>query len=101
MLVCEKCYKERLPDESPETARRIGDFNLRDWMKTQLKERGEWGPVRVLGTSCLDICAKDLCTVALAKNGEAARILVLDPVDERDELLQDVIETMGRATRPA
>jgi predicted metal-binding protein len=99
VLVCEKCYKERIPDESPDTAARIGDFNLRDWMKSELKARGEWGPIRVIGTSCLDICAKDLCTVALEKNGDRARVLVLDPIDEREDLLRLVIETMGQETQ--
>jgi predicted metal-binding protein len=99
VLVCEKCYKERIPDESPETAQRIGDFNLRDWLKAELKERGEWGPIRVLGTSCLDICALEKVTVALEKNGDHARVLVLDPIEERSDLCRLIIETMGRETQ--
>lgn len=96
VLVCEKCYKERIPDESPEAARRIGDFNLRDWLKAELKAHGQWGPIRVVGTSCLDVCAKESVTVAIEKDGEPAQVLVLDPVDERDDLYRLIVETMGQ-----
>ena len=43
VLVCERCSTERIPDEAPDVAARMGDFRLRDWLKAQLKERGDWG----------------------------------------------------------
>jgi hypothetical protein len=92
VLVCERCYKERIPEEAPEAAERIGDFNLRDWLKRELKAHGEWGPIRVVSTSCLDVCSKDRVTVCLdPKNGNDPEILVIDPIDERDELYRKVV----------
>ena len=29
VLVCERCFKERIPEEAPDVAERLGDFNLR------------------------------------------------------------------------
>jgi len=95
VLVCEKCYKQRIPEEAPAVAARIGNFNLRDWLKSKLKEHGEWGPIRVVGTSCLDVCSRENVTVCLdPKNGDPASIYVIDPVEERDELLRAIRDAM-------
>jgi predicted metal-binding protein len=93
VLVCERCFKERIPEEAPEVAERIGDFNLRDWLKAELKAHDEWGRVRVVSTSCLDVCAKGRVTVCLdPKNGKPPEILVVDPVEERDEVYRKIVE---------
>jgi predicted metal-binding protein len=96
VLVCEKCYKERIPDEAPEIAEQIGDFSLRDWLKSALKEHGEWGPIRVIGTSCLDVCSREKVTVVLNPQGGKAQVLILDPLAERDDLYRLIVETMGQ-----
>ena len=97
VLVCERCFKERIPEESPDVAERIGDFNLRNWLKSELKEHGEWGPIRVISTSCMDVCAKDKVTVCLdPKNGDAAEVMVVDPLDEKQALYDTIVERMGR-----
>jgi predicted metal-binding protein len=99
VLVCERCSKERIPEETPEIAQRLGGFNLRDWLKAKLKENGEWGPIRVVSTGCLDVCAKGRVTVCLdPKNGEEPEVLVLDPLDERDALYRKVVDRMGIST---
>jgi hypothetical protein len=92
VLVCERCYRERIPEEAPEAAAQIGDFDLRDWLKRELKANGEWGPIRVVSSSCLDVCAKDKVTVCFyPKNGEPAEVIVVDPVGERDELYRKIV----------
>ncbi len=97
VLVCERCFKERIPEEAPEVAERIGDFNLRDWLKAELKSHGEWGPVRVISTSCMDVCALGKVTVCLdPKNGDPPRVFTVDPVQERNEVYRLVVDTMGR-----
>ncbi|HTV93872.1 MAG TPA: hypothetical protein VMG98_14245 [Verrucomicrobiae bacterium] len=100
MLVCERCFKERIPEEAPDVAERLGDFNLRDWLKSELKENGEWGPIRVIATTCMDVCGKGKVTVCLdPKNGEPAQVLVVDPLDERDKLYVTIVDSMGQKTR--
>jgi hypothetical protein len=92
VLVCERCSAERIPEEAPEVAERMGDFDLRTWLKSELKERGAWGPRRVVSTSCLDVCAKGKITVCLdPKNGDPAEVVVVDPLDDRDELLRKIL----------
>lgn len=96
VLVCERCFKERIPEEAPDVAAKIGDFNLRDWLKAQLKERGEWGPIRVISTSCMDVCAKGKVTVCLdPKDGRAAEVMVVDPVDEKHAVYNTIVEKLG------
>ena len=101
VLVCEKCYKQRIPEEAPDVAARIGDFNLRDWLKSELKARGEWGPIRVVGTTCLDVCSRENVTVALdPRDGRATVTLILDPVEEREALRDRIVREMGRKATP-
>jgi hypothetical protein len=97
VLVCERCFKERIPEETPDIAERIGDFNLRDWLKAELKEHGEWGPIRVISTTCMDVCGVGKVTVCLdPKNGDPARIFTVDPVEERTNLYDIIVESMGQ-----
>jgi len=100
VLVCERCFKERIPEEAPEAAERIGDFNLRDWLKAELKKHGEWGPIRVISTSCMDVCALGKVTVCLdPQNGESARIVIVDPIEDRDQLYDAIVSSMGQKAR--
>ncbi len=96
VLVCERCFKERIPEEAPEVAERIGDFNLRDWLKSELKEHGAWGPIRVISTSCMDVCAKGRVTVCIdSKDGDAAEVMVVDPLEERQAIYNRIVERLG------
>jgi hypothetical protein len=100
VLVCERCFKERIPEETPEIAEQIGDFNLRDWLKAELKEHGEWGPIRVISTTCMDVCAIGKVTVCLdPKNGDAPRIFTVNPTEERANLYDVIVDSMGRKAR--
>ena len=100
VLVCERCFKERIPEEAPDVAERLGDFNLREWLKSELKEHGEWGPIRVVSTSCMDVCGRGTVTVCLEKSGAAPEVLVVDPLDDREQLYSDIVNKMGRKSRP-
>jgi hypothetical protein len=94
VLVCERCYKERIPEEAPEAAQKIGDFDLRSWLKTRLKEDNRWGPIRAISTSCQDICAKSQVTITLAPQNRPTQTYVLDPIEDKEALYQKIIETM-------
>jgi predicted metal-binding protein len=97
VLVCERCFKERIPEESPEVAERIGDFNLRDWLKSELKEHGEWGTIRVISTSCMDVCAKGRVTVCIdPKNGDEPSVFVVDPVEEKQAVYDRIVNAFAK-----
>jgi predicted metal-binding protein len=95
VLVCERCFKERIPEEDPAVAARIGDFNLRDWLKAKLKEDGRWGPIRAVSTSCLDVCARAKVTVSIQRHGREPAVVVVDPLDDRDELYARIVDLLG------
>lgn len=96
VLVCERCSRERIPQESPEIAARLGDFQLRDWLKAKLKADGRWGAIRAVSTSCLDVCAKGRVTVCLDPQipGVAPEVLILDPLQDRDALYARILERL-------
>ena len=95
MLVCERCFKERIPEEDPNIAREIGDFHLREWLKERLKVDGRWGPIRAIGTSCMDVCARGRVTVCVqSEHGETA-VMVVDPVADREQLYREIVEKLG------
>jgi predicted metal-binding protein len=103
VMVCERCYKERIPEEDPDKAAEIGDFNLRDWLKSELKESGEWGPIRVISTSCMDVCARRQVTVAIdPQTGSGhADVFVVDVPADKDQLKDEIIKRLGKARETA
>lgn len=98
VLVCERCSKERIPEEDPDKAAEIGDFHLRDWLKTRLKEEGQWGRIRAINTSCMDVCARRRVTVAIDPQvqGQETEIFVVDPIADKEELLRTIIDRLGK-----
>lgn len=94
MLVCEKCYLTRIPEETPELAERYGDFNLQLWLKKRCKEAGLGKRVRVIRTGCQDVCAIGKVTVTFldARTG-ALESLEVDPSEEREAIFERVLST--------
>ena len=95
VLVCERCSKERIPEEDPGTAERIGDFHLRNWLKAKLKEDGRWGAIRAINTSCMDVCARRQVTVAIEPEGGQPQVFVVDPLADKAALYAKIIELLG------
>jgi predicted metal-binding protein len=95
VLVCERCFKERIPEEDPEVAERIGDFHLRNWLKERLKQDGRWGAIRAINTSCMDVCARGRVTVCIEPTAGEGTVMVLDPLGDREELYQTIVATLG------
>lgn len=97
VLVCERCFKERIPEEDPDKAAEIGDFHLRDWLKKRLKEDGHWGKVRAINTSCMDVCARRRVTVVIdpQTDGKDAQTFVVDPLADREALYQTILERLS------
>ncbi len=96
VLVCERCYKERIPEEDPDKAAEIGDFHLRDWLKQRLKEDGHWGKVRAISTSCMDVCARRRVTVVIdpQSDDKVTEAYVVDPIADRDALYTTIVNRL-------
>jgi predicted metal-binding protein len=95
VLVCERCSKERIPEEDPEIAAQIGDFHLRNWLKERLKADGRWGAIRAISASCMDVCARGRVTVCIEPQVGATTVLVVDPIAEREALYEAIVELLG------
>lgn len=95
VLVCERCFKERIPEEEPEIAARIGDFHLRNWLKDRLKADGRWGEIRAISTSCMDVCARGRVTVCIEPHEGEPSVMVVDPLADREALYQTIVEKLG------
>lgn len=91
VMVCERCFKERIPQEDPEIAENIGDFNLRNWLKERLKKEGRWGAIRVISTSCMDVCARGRVTVCVEPQDGETSVMVVDPLADREELYSAIV----------
>ncbi len=98
VLVCERCLNERIPEEDPDVAARIGDFRLRDWLKARLKQDGRWGPIRAISTSCMDVCARRRVTVAIEPERGATRVFIVDPIADKEQLYGEIVAALGDPT---
>lgn len=94
VLVCERCFKERIPEEDPEIAEEIGDFHLRNWLKERLKEDGRWGEIRAISTSCMDVCSRGRVTVCIEPQHGERIVMVVDPIADREELYRLIVEKL-------
>ncbi len=94
VLVCERCFTERIPDEDPEIAARIGDFQLRDWLKERLKADGRWGAIRAINTSCMDVCARGRVTVCIEPQHGAPTVMVVDAIRDREGLYRAIVDCL-------
>lgn len=95
VLVCERCFKERIPEEDPDVAERIGDFHLRNWLKERLKADGRWGPIRAISTTCMDVCGRGRVTVAVEPRDGETQVLVVDPIADREALYAKIVDVLG------
>ena len=84
VLVCNNC---RAPGAIKPSCGHHGADELRSWLKDRLKEGGEWGGIRVVTTSCLDVCPSDGVAVSIQEAGEEPELWILDPEVDRENLL--------------
>ena len=97
-VVCEKCLNERFIEDFPEHA---GDPRLDDikgYLKGRLKSEGRSGPIRVVTSSCLDICARGGLTVLLDPLGDPAkkaRCIVVDALEGREKLYDAIVSELS------
>jgi hypothetical protein len=97
VLVCEKCYLTRIPEETPELAEGYGDFELHRWLKERCREAGMGKRVRVIRTGCQDVCAIGKVTVSILKSGDHQTLetFEVDPMEDREAIFQRVLLAFG------
>ena len=97
-VVCEKCLNERFIEDFPE---HTGDPRLDDmkgYLKRRLKSDGHAGPIRIVMSSCLDICARGGLTALLDPLGDPAkkaRCIVVDALEGRDALYDAIVSELS------
>ena len=87
VLVCNNC---RPPGALKPSCGHHGAEELRNWLKDRLKESGEWGGIRVVTTSCLDVCPAEGVTVSIQEDQEEPALWILDPEVDRENLLSRI-----------
>jgi predicted metal-binding protein len=85
LLVCTKCSKSISPSMLKEEGNAAE--NLKMFLKKSLKDSGDGKKIRVVTTSCLDVCIDDFQAVTYAETAGATETMILHPEKERDELL--------------
>ena len=86
LLVCTKCSKSISSSMLKEEGN-AGE-NLKMFLKKSLKDSGDGKKIRVVTSSCLDICIDDTQAVTYAEAAGATESMVLHPEKDREELLQ-------------
>jgi predicted metal-binding protein len=86
LLVCTKCAKA-IPASSLHEEGQAGE-NLKNFLKKSLKESGDSSKVRVVTSSCLDICVDGLQAVTYASVEGATESFTLHPEADREALLK-------------
>ena len=89
VLVCTKCHKS-IKSSSLKEEGNCGE-NLKSYLKSKLKEAGKNKEIRVMTSSCLDVCEAEMQAVTYTPVAPCARhteTFVLHPEKDRDQLLE-------------
>ena len=86
LMVCTKCSKSISTSMLKEEGN-AGE-NLKMFLKKSLKDSGDGKKIRVVTSSCLDVCIDDTQAVTYAENAGAVETMVLHPEKDWDELLE-------------
>jgi predicted metal-binding protein len=96
VFICEKCGK-RIGQSGKNASHRLASH-----FKHEVKREFDKGDVRIVLTTCMDICPEDRVTVAIAPNapGIAPTFLVAD-VDDIEASSEALIGALRRASSAA
>lgn len=86
VLICTKCHKSI----SPKLLHEEGNAaeNLKMFLKKTFKESGDNSKIRVVTSSCLDICVDDYQALTYAAVDGTTESFIVHPEQDRAELLQ-------------
>lgn len=85
VMVCTKCSKAI----SPESLKEEGNTgeNLKNFLKKSLKESGDAKKIRVVTSSCLDVCIKEYQALTYAPVDGDTETFIVHPEKDRAEIL--------------
>ncbi|MFS4458443.1 (2Fe-2S) ferredoxin domain-containing protein [Bdellovibrio sp. HCB2-146] len=86
LLICTKCSKSISASELKEEGN-AGE-NLKMFLKKSLKDSGDGKKIRVVTSSCLDVCIDDFQAVTYASTAGTTETMILHPEKEKEELLE-------------
>lgn len=90
VLICTKCHKSisaKLLEEEGNSAE-----NLKMYLKKSFKESGDGSKIRVVTTSCLDVCIDDTQAVTFASTKGPTETFAIHPEKDREKLLKHLRE---------
>jgi predicted metal-binding protein len=83
VMVCTKCGKSISGLKEDGNA---GE-NLKTYLKRSFKESGDLSKIRIVTSSCLDVCIDETQAVTISKTNGETTTLTLHPEKDREELL--------------
>lgn len=86
VLICTKCHKSisaKLLEEEGNSA-----DNLKMFLKKSFKESGDSSKIRVVTSSCLDVCIDDKQAVAYAATDGRTETFTIHPEKDREKFLK-------------
>jgi predicted metal-binding protein len=86
LFICDQCSKSFLPGEVKESG--APAENLKKFLKSQLKSQDLGGQIRVMTSSCLDLCEDNrqaLCY--LSTSGTDVESFTVHPESDREQIL--------------
>lgn len=86
VLVCTKCHKSISSSLLKEEGN-AGE-NLKTYLKKSFKDSGDLSKIRVITTSCLDVCIDDLQAVSFAPEHGKTETFTIHPEKDREEFLK-------------
>ena len=86
VLVCTKCSKSILASSLQEEGN-AGE-NLKTFLKKSFKESGDLSKIRIVTSSCLDVCIDETQAVTFASVEGDTETFTVHPEKDREELLK-------------
>lgn len=86
VLVCTKCSKS-ISGSSLKEEGNAGE-NLKTFLKKSFKESGDLSKIRIVTSSCLDVCIDETQAVTFASVDGETETYTVHPEKDREELLK-------------
>ncbi|MBV2168267.1 MAG: (2Fe-2S) ferredoxin domain-containing protein [Bdellovibrio sp.] len=86
LMICTKCHKA-ISSKSLHEEGNAAD-NLKVFLKKSFKETGDLSKIRVVTSSCLDVCVDEFQAVTFAPIEGETETYILHPEEDREKLLK-------------
>lgn len=94
VLICTKCHKS-ISAKSLSEEGNAGE-NLKTFLKKSFKDTGDLAKIRIVTSSCLDVCVDEFQAVSYAPVQGPTETFTLHPEKDREELLQLLREKISK-----